>query len=58
MQRETHTEWKERGRERKEKVTWHRVSGWESEKSEGDANAEREADKTLVMECERGRLGG
>lgn len=29
-------------------------------KSEGDANAEREADKKLVMECARGRreLGG
>lgn len=56
MQREIHTEWKERrgggrvcvGKEFEE-----------SERSEADANAEREADKKkLVMECKGGRQGG
>lgn len=51
---ETHTEWRERGE--KVSLCWQRVREGRR-KSEGDANAEREADKKLVMECER-RGGG
>lgn len=49
-----------REREKGDKVSscWQRVREWgESEKSESDANAEREADK-LAMECKVEGVGG